>query len=41
MNFSIFPEVINIRYSKKELEAANSYIFSRPHFKIKEDDFFS
>ncbi len=40
MNLSNLSEDIHIKYQKGEPELVNSYIFSRPHFKIKEDDFF-
>ena len=40
MNLSNLSQDIHIKYQKGEPELAGSYIFSRPHFKIKEDDFF-
>jgi len=40
MNFSILSEPINVKYEKNKIEISNSYIYTRPNFKIKEDDFF-
>lgn len=39
-NFSVFSDVIDIKYEKKEIGVPAFSIYSRPHFKINEDDFF-
>lgn len=39
MNLSILSENINIKY-QEEPQFSDSYIYERPHFKLKEDDFF-
>ncbi|MFA6713518.1 MAG: hypothetical protein WCR82_06540 [Bacteroidales bacterium] len=40
MNFSILSDTINVKYEGNKIESSDSYIYTRPHFKIKEDDFF-
>ena len=40
MNLSNLSDDIHIKYREKEPELACSYTYSRPHFKVNEDDFF-